>query len=207
MLTAMNGKQHPSGHAGEDDSKPAGGAMAAGVLASSAIIAEGVQIAGTAVLLYLAQQWTGASSPVEAVGLMIDFLQGLGPTGYAVFGAAMIFLQVVPVAAAFVLTVSAGAIFGTVKGTAIVSVCSTVSASISFLIARSLGRNALLEASRSSCESAESSTVTPPPLSRSSDEVERSGWDPDGIHGSWLRMQVCSTRACRLARRARFCKH
>ena len=146
-MAARDGTHHEKDEVG---SKPARGVAAAGALASSAIIAEGVQIAGTAVLFYLAQQWTAASSPVEAVGMMIEYLQGLGATGYAVFGALMIFLQVVPIAAAFVLTVSAGAIFGVVKGTAIVSTCSTISASISFLIARSLGRNALLNAARES---------------------------------------------------------
>ena len=90
---------------------PSGGNLAAagGLLASSAIIAEGVQIAGTAVLFYFAQQWTGTSSPVEAVSYMIDFLQQAGPAGYGYFATAMIVLQVIPVAAAFVLTVSAGA--------------------------------------------------------------------------------------------------
>lgn len=81
---------------------------------------------------------------------MIDYLREAGAYGYAIFAAAMIFLQVVPIAAAFVLTVSAGAIFGAVKGTAIVLTCSTISATISFLIARSFGRELVLEtASRS----------------------------------------------------------
>jgi hypothetical protein len=71
-----------------------GAAGAAGALASSAVIAEGVQLAGTAVLFYLGQQATGTSSPVEAVGAMIDYLQDLGPSGYGVFAATMIFLQV-----------------------------------------------------------------------------------------------------------------
>jgi len=122
-----------------------GAAGAAGALASSAVIAEGVQLAGTAVLFYLGQQATGTSSPVEAVGAMIDYLQGLGPSGYGVFAATMIFLQVVPIAAAFVLTVSAGAIFGALKGTAVVLTCSTVSAAVSFMIARTYGRDVLMQ--------------------------------------------------------------
>ena len=125
-------------------------ATAGGVLASSALIAEAVQIAGTAVLFYFGQQWTGTSDPVEAVAYMIDFLQQAGPAGYAYFAAAMITLQVIPVAAAFVLTVSAGAIFGAVKGTATVLTCSTISATISFLIARQFGRAKLMDAARES---------------------------------------------------------
>ena len=48
------------------------------------------------------------------------------------------------------LTVSAGAIFGAVKGTATVLTCSTISASISFLIARNLLREKLLETTQES---------------------------------------------------------
>jgi uncharacterized membrane protein YdjX (TVP38/TMEM64 family) len=125
------------------------GFAAAGALASSAVIAEAVQIGGTAVLFYFAQQLTGASSPVEAVEAMIDFLQQLpGLQGYAIFAAVMVFLQVVPIAAAFVLTLSAGAIFGVVKGTATVLVCSTLSATISFAIARTYGRDRLMDAAQ-----------------------------------------------------------
>jgi len=125
-------------------------AVAGGALASSAVIAEGVQIAGTAVLFYFAQQATGTESPVDAVGAMIDYIQQLGTEGYAVFAALMIFLQVVPIAAAFVLTVSAGAIFGAVKGSATVLACSTISATISFLISRTFGRERLLDAASES---------------------------------------------------------
>jgi len=126
------------------------GAVAATALASSAIIAEGVQIAGTAVLLYLGQRWTGASTPVELVSMLITEIQDLGGLGYFVFAGLMIFLQVVPIAAAFILTVSAGAIFGGVKGTAMVLTCSTVSASISFAFSRSVGRDLVLEAAQES---------------------------------------------------------
>lgn len=129
----------------EEKSSGGGLASAGGALAASAVIAEGVQIAGTAVFFYLGQLWSGTSSPVEAVAYLIDFLQQAGPMGYVYFSTAMIFFQVVPVAAAFILTVSAGAIFGAVKGTITVLTCSTISASISFLIARNLGREKLEE--------------------------------------------------------------
>lgn len=128
-----------AGGGGPEDEENTG-LVAAGALASSAVIAEGVQIAGTAVLLYWGQQVTGTSSPVEAVSAMIQYLQDLGPAGYGVFAGTMIFLQVVPIAAAFVLTVSAGAIFGATKGTAVVLTCSTISATISFLISRRFGK-------------------------------------------------------------------
>ena len=54
-----------------DRESPSGVAVG-GALASSAIIAEGVQIAGTAVLLYLGQRYTGASTPVEVTKLQVE---------------------------------------------------------------------------------------------------------------------------------------
>lgn len=129
----------------EEGSGASGGVSAAGALASSAVIAEAIQIGGTAVLLYLGQKYTGTDSPVDAVATMIDYIKSLGTAGYGVFGVAMVFFQVVPIAAAFVLTVSAGAIFGAVKGTVTVLTCSTVSAMISFFIGRSIGRDRLVK--------------------------------------------------------------
>lgn len=126
--------------------------VAAGALASSAIIAEGIQIAGTATLLYVGQLWTGATTPVELVSMLIESIQEMGAAGYAVFAGLMVFFQVVPIAAAFVLTVSAGAIFGTVKGTAMVLSCSTASAAISFVISRTFGREIVLSSSQDSAQ-------------------------------------------------------
>lgn len=82
--------------------------------------------------------------------MLITEIQDLGGMGYLVFASLMIFLQVVPIAAAFILTVSAGAIFGGVKGTAMVLTCSTISASISFAFSRSVGRRLVLEAAQES---------------------------------------------------------
>jgi uncharacterized membrane protein YdjX (TVP38/TMEM64 family) len=84
------------------------------------------------------------------VGLLVDYLQSLGDAGYAIFAALMVFLQVIPIGAAFVLTVSAGAIFGFAKGVAVVTMCSTVSATISFLLARTFGRALVLQAAQES---------------------------------------------------------
>lgn len=81
---------------------------------------------------------------------MVSYLQSLGDVGYAVFAALLVFLQVIPLAAAFVLTVSAGAIFGPAKGVAVVLTCSTISATISFLLARTFGRSVVLQAARAS---------------------------------------------------------
>jgi len=126
------------------------GIAAAGLLASSAVISEAVQLAGTAALLSIGQQLAGTNNPVETVAALIEYIKGLGVGGYGVFAVAMVTLQVVPVAAAFILTVSAGAMFGAVKGTALVLSSSTLSATISFMIARNFGRTLVLDAAKDS---------------------------------------------------------
>ena len=120
--------------------------------------------------------------------MLITEIQDLGGMGYLVFASLMIFLQappprplpsprhlpprsccadcvaqVVPIAAAFILTVSAGAIFGGVKGTAMVLTCSTISASISFGVSRSFGRQLVLEAAQESPQCAALPGPPPPP--------------------------------------------
>jgi len=99
-----------------------------------------VQFVGTAGVLTYAQQQLGAESPVQTISALIEYVQSLGPAGYWLYGLTMIFLQVMPIANAFVLVVSAGAIFGVAGGTALALVCSTISATISFQIARTFGR-------------------------------------------------------------------
>ena len=57
-----------------------------------------------------------------------------------------------PVANAFLLTLTAGAIFGVTKGTALVLTCSTIGAAVAFVIARTLARDAVLVSADSSAE-------------------------------------------------------
>lgn len=121
-------------------------AVALGALASTAIISEGIQLLGTGGLIFLAKEFAGASDLPGAVDNLSAYFQGLGLAGYALYGAIMAFLQVIPLASAFVLTLSSGVIFGsTAKATALVSVASTTSAAIAFVIARYLLRDKLLE--------------------------------------------------------------
>ena len=126
------------------------GKAAAGALASSALLAEGVQYLGTALALAYAQERLGCSNPVETVSTLIEYVQGLGASGYGLFAVTMIGLQVMPVANAFLLTVTAGAIFGAIPGTLLVLMCSTVGASTAFVIARTFARDAVLSAAEGS---------------------------------------------------------
>jgi len=121
-------------------------------LAGSALLAEGVSFAGTALALSFAQQHLQASNPVETVTALIDIVSHMGTEGMAVFALTMIFLQIIPIANAFLLTLTAGAIFGVPVGAALCLGCSTIGATLSFLIARNFGREALVDVARQSKE-------------------------------------------------------
>lgn len=95
-------------------------------LAGSALLAEGVSFAGTALALSFAQQHLQASNPVETVTALIDIVSHMGTEGMAVFALTMIFLQIIPIANAFLLTLTAGAIFGVPVGAALCLGCSTI---------------------------------------------------------------------------------
>lgn len=103
-------------------------------------------------VLAYAQDQLGCAHPVETISQMIAIVQDMGAGGYAAFALTMIFLQIFPVANAFVLTLCAGAIFGAPAGTAVCLVSSTVSATLSFLLARTFGRELMLESVRHSKE-------------------------------------------------------
>jgi uncharacterized membrane protein YdjX (TVP38/TMEM64 family) len=100
--------------------------------------------------LAYAQERLGCSNPVETVSALIEYVQSLGASGYALFAVTMVALQVVPVANAFLLTVTAGAIFGALPGTLLVLLCSTVGASTAFVVARTFARDAVLSAAEGS---------------------------------------------------------
>eukprot|EP00798_Chlamydomonas_sp_ICE-L_P020916 gene20916-27764_t len=99
--------------------------------------------------------------PVLGIGLLLgggyffkdsirDFLQFFitavedwGPAGYAAYAFMYIALEVLCVPA-IPLTMTAGAIFGPEAGTAMVSACATIAATIAFLIARYAAREKVL---------------------------------------------------------------
>jgi uncharacterized membrane protein YdjX (TVP38/TMEM64 family) len=77
----------------------------------------------------------------ERLGLLRDWIHGLGAWGGVVF----IFLYAAAVIGAVpgtALTVTAGALFGSIIGVVLVSIASTLGASLAFLIARYFARDA-----------------------------------------------------------------
>uniref|UniRef100_A0A2P2J458 Uncharacterized protein MANES_18G116500 n=1 Tax=Rhizophora mucronata TaxID=61149 RepID=A0A2P2J458_RHIMU len=72
------------------------------------------------------------------------FIEGYGPTGYALFVAVYAGLEILAIPA-IPLTMSAGLLFGSVIGTIIVSISGTVAASVAFLIARYFARERILK--------------------------------------------------------------
>lgn len=86
--------------------------------------------------------------PVErAVQVLQDAVEGMGVFGPAIFGGAYVLagLLFVPGAA---LTIAAGALFGLLWGTAVVSVASTITAALAFLAARYLARRSVERAAQ-----------------------------------------------------------
>ncbi|UCD56667.1 MAG: TVP38/TMEM64 family protein [Candidatus Hydrogenedentota bacterium] len=78
----------------------------------------------------------------DKLGALRDWIGGLGAWGPAIF----VFLYAAAVVAALpgsALTVAAGALFGSVIGVIVVSIASTLGASLSFLVARYFAREAV----------------------------------------------------------------
>jgi len=78
----------------------------------------------------------------ERLGALRDWIEGLGAWGPVVF----VLLYAMAVVAALpgsALTVAAGALFGSMMGVVVVSIASTVGASLSFLIARYFARESV----------------------------------------------------------------
>ena len=78
----------------------------------------------------------------ERLGALRDWIEGLGTMGPVIF----VFLYALAVVAALpgsALTVAAGALFGSVLGVIVVSIASTLGASLSFLIGRYFARDAI----------------------------------------------------------------
>lgn len=77
---------------------------------------------------------------IGSLGVFVDYVDSLGPTGYALFLVGYVALEVLAVPA-FPLTMSAGALFGTYSGTLLVTVSATIAATIAFLISRYVARD------------------------------------------------------------------
>eukprot|EP00467_Chlorarachnion_reptans_P016397 CAMPEP_0114537424 /NCGR_PEP_ID=MMETSP0109-20121206/29573_1 /TAXON_ID=29199 /ORGANISM="Chlorarachnion reptans, Strain CCCM449" /LENGTH=404 /DNA_ID=CAMNT_0001721317 /DNA_START=185 /DNA_END=1398 /DNA_ORIENTATION=- len=110
------------------------------LVASSALIFEAIQFSGTALVAYLIHKAIPEAKTLEdAIMLLTGAIRDLGPTGYLAYAGIQVFFQVFPIASAFAMTVSAGVVFGSLKnGVAIVSLASTFSAMVSFIISRSV---------------------------------------------------------------------
>eukprot|EP00472_Partenskyella_glossopodia_P007898 CAMPEP_0197520534 /NCGR_PEP_ID=MMETSP1318-20131121/5887_1 /TAXON_ID=552666 /ORGANISM="Partenskyella glossopodia, Strain RCC365" /LENGTH=290 /DNA_ID=CAMNT_0043072163 /DNA_START=460 /DNA_END=1332 /DNA_ORIENTATION=- len=120
---------------------------AAGILASSAVIFELVQLAGTTAVGYLIHTaFPDVSSLKELIESLSGSIQDMGGLGYlAYIGVQMVF-QIFPIASAFAMTMSAGVVFGSIKnGVFVVSLASTCSAAISFVISRYLSKGRFTE--------------------------------------------------------------
>lgn len=94
-----------------------------------------------------------------------SWVAGLGALGYVVFGVVYVAVSMIPGGPAALLTLAGGAVFGLVKGTVVVSVTSTIGATLAFLLARTILRKRAEEMTKESRR-----------LSGLSRAIEREGW-------------------------------
>ena len=110
--------------------------VVAGGLAGVALASEAIPYANTALLLFSLRQLTETRSLVDLLDLLISSFSRLGWAVYPVFAGLLVLMQVVPLFSALVLIIVAGALFGPVWGTLLVSVSLSIAATICALIGR-----------------------------------------------------------------------
>ena len=115
---------------GEETARPASGLRAA-LLIRVLILVAGVALA----------RWVGIG---EQIGALRDWIEGLGRLGPVVYAAIYAGAVVVAVPGS-VLSIGAGTLFGAGVGMAVVSVGATTGASLAFLAARYVGRDAVVK--------------------------------------------------------------
>jgi len=113
-----------------------GGFAAAGGLAAMAVVSEVVQYANTALLVLILRRMTHTSSMAELAELVIVWFRARGWAAYPIYAAMLCSMQVLPLFSALIFIVLSGAIFGAVKGTAVVSLSLTSAAMICCSIGR-----------------------------------------------------------------------
>ena len=113
-----------------------------------------------------AAQWLPIGKAIDAAQ---EWVRSLGAWGPLAFGAVFVLGGVTLVPGAL-LTIPAGSLFGIALGTLVVSIASTVSALLSFVIARSLARDRIQALAESS------------PRFRALDQaIQRGGWKMVGL--------------------------
>ena len=103
----------------------------------------GYVLAAMVVVLLAAAGLTYKDELFASLGAFTDYIESLGPTGYALFLMGYVALEVLAVPA-FPLTMSAGALFGTYSGTLLVTTAATIAAAIAFLISRYVARDKVM---------------------------------------------------------------
>lgn len=136
-LPQVNESEGESTAAPPEKDADAGGMGSMGAVAASTVPILGLALMAGAGVYYKDDIGT-------ALIWFTEYIETAGSAGYAVFMALYIGLEVLAVPAV-PLTMSAGALFGTVRGTAMVSFSATVAATIAFLIARFVARDKIKE--------------------------------------------------------------
>ncbi|PRW20703.1 TVP38 TMEM64 family membrane slr0305 isoform A [Chlorella sorokiniana] len=114
-----------------DEGGPTGG-LSSKIMASAGIIGGLVLLAGGTLLL--------RDQVSDFIDHFTTLVENWGPLGYAAYILVYAALEILALPA-IPLTMTAGAIFGTVPGTCVVSVAATIASTVAFLIARYVARD------------------------------------------------------------------
>ena len=129
---------------GGGDARGGGGGASADAAATAAVKDKGVRwtyVLGAIAIASLACAGVLYREDLfAALGMFVEYVESLGPLGYALYFFGYVVLETFAVPA-FPLTMSAGALFGTAQGTLLVTSAATVAAGIAFLIARYVARD------------------------------------------------------------------
>lgn len=109
-----------------------------GRLAGLALGSEVVQYVNTAIGLFVLRKLSGVQTMADVLDLLINAFGGLGWAAYPLYAALLVVLQVVPVFSALILIILAGALFGPLWGTVLVSVSLSTAALVCALITRAV---------------------------------------------------------------------
>eukprot|EP00316_Scyphosphaera_apsteinii_P024209 CAMPEP_0119303110 /NCGR_PEP_ID=MMETSP1333-20130426/4585_1 /TAXON_ID=418940 /ORGANISM="Scyphosphaera apsteinii, Strain RCC1455" /LENGTH=320 /DNA_ID=CAMNT_0007305691 /DNA_START=32 /DNA_END=995 /DNA_ORIENTATION=+ len=112
----------------------------AGGVAGLALFSEVFQMINTGIFVLLLHRINGSANMAELAALVINYFRRMGWPSYFVYAALLITLQVLPLMSALLFIILAGAIFGPVVGTALVSTSLSIAAVTCCLIGRTVSQ-------------------------------------------------------------------
>mmetsp|Transcript_21945 Transcript_21945/g.70077 ORF Transcript_21945/g.70077 Transcript_21945/m.70077 type:complete len:314 (+) Transcript_21945:15-956(+) len=133
---------------------PGNGLGHVGGLAALAVASELMQYTNTALLILLLRRLTRSETMSQLAEAVIGWLRARGGAAYPIYVALLVGLQALPLFSALLFIVLAGAVFGAVRGTAVVSLSLTLAAVMCCAFGRAIAGRAGYSLDRLSLEAA-----------------------------------------------------